>query len=430
MAKGKSKQKTAGKDETISVLETEKFSFVYENIPDFKSIAIGIWFPVGSRYETSKIRGISHFIEHLIFKGTKKYDAHKVSEIFDSLGAKVNAFTGKETTCYYVHLLSSNLEKALELLIHILKEPAFRKRDVESERQVILQEIAMYEDSPDELVHDYFAEAAFKGTSLGQPIIGNAKSVSSITRDDIISWYEKHYRNGRFVVSAAGSVDPETVIKIASSLDGKPKKTARQKKQIGSNGENHKIVIKDTAQTHLCIGYRIFGASHKDRFAMAVLDALFGGMMSSRLFREIREKRGLAYSTFSYATYFKEAGYICAYAGTSHDKVYKVTDIILEEYKKLVFEKVSKEELEKAKENVKSSIVLSSESMRARMTYLGRSAVSGEELLTISEIIERINMVTADDIQRIAETYFTARPVVSAIGKVDSDKLLSSILEG
>lgn len=425
MAEAKSKTTAGCSQETIVRLDTEKFTFAYDSVPGFKSVALGIWFPVGSRYEPERLRGISHFIEHLIFKGTKKYNAQKVSEIFDSLGARVNAFTGKEMTCYYIHLLSDNLPQALNLLVHILKEPAFRKKDIESERKVIIQEIAMYEDSPDELIHDYFAEAAFKGSSLGSSIIGTKETISSIEKEDLAGFYDSFYRSNRFYVTAAGNVDPETVLSAVESIDGSVKELAVPEKQLFEKDGNHKLVTKDTAQTHICVGFRTFGAGSPDRFALAVLDSLFGGMMSSRLFKEIREKRGLAYSTYSYSTYFKDAGYICAYAGTSHEKVYDVLKIILDEYRKLFEEEVPEEELSKARENVKSSLVLASESMKARMSYLGKSLISKEKIITIQETIDRVSAVTSKDIRRLAEKYFKEKPVIAAIGKFEKEKILS-----
>lgn len=415
-------------EEQITLIETERFSLAFQQVPGFKSVSLGFWFPVGSRYEKEPIMGISHFIEHLIFKGTRKYKSEEISEIFDSLGAKVNAFTGKEMTCYYVHLLSDNLPRAVDLLVHMLKEPAFRKKDIESERKVILQEIAMYEDSPDEQVHDYFAEAAFKGTSLGHPIIGNRETVSAIKKEEIKDFYREHYLNNRLYITAAGSFSEDYIIETALSFDGSATEKNRAP-ELPADRKNYRLEIRDTAQTHICLGFRIFGAGHKDRFAMAVLDSLLGGMMSSRLFREIREKRGLSYSTFTYSTYYREAGYICAYSGTSHNKLYEVAKITLDEFRRLAEEEPSLDELNKAKENVKSSIVLSSENMRARMTLLGKSLLSKEELLTLSETIKRIDEVEPEDITRIAREYFLKQPILAAIGKFDRDRLLKAVFK-
>jgi predicted Zn-dependent peptidase len=413
-------------EEQISLIDAEKFTVAYQKVPGFKSVSLGFWFPVGSRHEDESLLGISHFIEHLIFKGTRKYKSEQISEIFDSLGAKVNAFTGKEMTCYYVHLLADNFPKAMDLLTHMLQEPAFRKKDIESERKVILQEIAMYEDSPDEQVHDYFAEAAFKGTPLGRPIIGTRKTVSTLQKQNFLDYYFKHYLQNRLFITAAGNVDENYVIEKALSFDGSYQ-AQEEKDEIPTESTGFKLEVRETSQTHICLGFRIFGAGHKDRFAMAVLDSLLGGMMSSRLFKEIREKRGLTYSTFSYSTYYKEAGYICAYSGTAHSKIYEVVRITLDEFRKLADQKPAQEELNKAKENVKSSLVLSSESMRARMTLLGKALLSGEELLTITEIIDRINAVQPEDIQRLAREYFFVRPVVAAIGKFDENRLLKEV---
>jgi predicted Zn-dependent peptidase len=416
--------KKAGTDtEPIHIIENERFVFAYEPVESLKSVSFGIWFPMGSRFENENNSGISHFIEHMIFKGTRKYRSEQISEIFDELGARVNAFTGREMTCFYAHLLSEHLEDAVSLLFHMLKEPAFRKKDIESERSVILQEISMYEDSPDDQIHDYFAMAAFNRSQLGKPIIGTRETVSSMEKEELVSFYRSNYLNNRFVIAAAGNLNPEIFLKLAETLDGNSRDIEPAAAVIQEEPGFY-VEKKDTAQTHLCFGFRIFGSGHPDRFSMAVLDNLLGGMMSSRLFKEIRERRGLAYSTYSYHTYFKEAGFICAYAGTAHEKAEETLRIIREEFRKLVEEPVSDDELRKAKENAKSALVLSQESMRARMMSLGKSLLSKEEVLSISEIVERIDEVTGEDIQRLAETYFTKPPVLAAISSVSEEILL------
>lgn len=422
----KSVFKKAGTEtEPIYILENKKFVFAYEPVESLKSVSFGIWFPMGSRFENENNSGISHFIEHMIFKGTKKYRSEQISEIFDELGARVNAFTGREMTCFYAHLLSEHLEEAVTLMFHMLKEPAFRKKDIESERSVILQEISMYEDSPDDQVHDYFAMAAFNKSQLGKPIIGTRETVNSIGKEDLLSFYRSNYLNNRFVITASGNLDPEIFLKFAETLNGNSSNIEPETANI-EDDPGFYVEKKDTAQTHLCFGFRIFGSGHPDRFAMAVLDNLLGGMMSSRLFKEVRERRGLAYSIYSYHTYFKEAGFICAYAGTAHEKAEETLSIIREEFRKLVEEPVNNDELRKAKENVKSALVLSQESMRARMMALGKSLLSNEDVLSISEMLERIDMITKEDIQRLAEIYFTKPPVIAAISSISEEKLLKA----
>lgn len=424
-------ENTENSREKIRLYHGRGYSFIYETFPAFRSVATGIWFPIGSTSEDDSIAGISHFIEHLIFKGTRRLHAREVSEKFDELGANVNAFTSREHTCYYVHLVSDNHHKAFELLNHILKQPAFRKKDIESERKVILQEIAMYEDSPDEQVHDLFASIVFGNSNLGRPIIGTVESVSSITRDMIVDYYEKHYLNRPFVVSAAGRVDEEMMIDVlekglASRNSGV--KEDRYSISQGSRPEKHVLIRnKDTAQAHFCVGFPVFGIGHPDRFALAVLNSILGGMMSSRLFVEIREKRGLAYSVFAYHSLYRGRGYTTVYAGTDPEKAPMALKLILTEFERLITEKVPEKELSKAKESAKSRLVLTNESMNARMLWLGKIMVDGDELFTIEELIDRIESVTADDIQRVAAEHFSFTPYLAAIGRVNESKLSKMI---
>lgn len=426
-------EKTEDSREKIRIIEGNGYNLIYETFPEFRSIASGIWFPIGSVNEDDASAGISHFIEHLIFKGTRRYRAREVSERFDSLGANVNAFTSKEHTCYYVHLVSDNHRPAFELLNHILSQPAFRKKDIESERKVILQEIAMYEDSPDEQVHDLFASVVFGNSHLGRPIIGTAESVSSITRDMLIDYYEKYYLGRPFVVSAAGRVDEQQILDVIdqglAARKTKPAGSpARPAVHQGQPGRHLLLKAKDTAQAHLCVGFPVFGIGHPDRFALAVLNSIFGGMMSSRLFVEVREKRGLAYSVYAYHSLYHQRGYSAVYAGTDPEKAAQTLKIILSEFERLVNETVSGKELSKAKENTKARLVLTNESMNARMLWLGKIMTDGDDLLTIEEIIERIEGVTADDVRRVAADYFATRPYVAAIGSLNEAKL-SKIIE-
>lgn len=427
MSRGKIREiKHFGTEEDrISIIEKGNFTFAYQLVPSFRSVSVGIWFPVGSRHEPEGIDGISHLIEHLIFKGTKRYRAEKISDIFDSLGARVNAFTGKETTCYYAHMVSDNLDKTLKLLNHILKEPAFRDSDISSEKNVVFQEIAMYEDSPDEMVHDYFASALFKGSSLGKPVIGTRETVAVITRSDLIDYYERFYPENHFYVTAAGNLD-EMLIERIIDLAGSPEEKHARENNRAENSEGYFFEVKETAQSHICFGYKLFGAGNPDEYAVAVLDAILGGMMSSRLFREIREKRGQAYSVFSYHTFYRDTGYITSYAGTSHEKAASTLRLMKREFEKLIEKPVSERELKKAIENVKSNLVLSSESMRARMMWIGRNLLSKSDIVSMSEAVERIESVTAEDIQRIARTYFTQKPVVAAIGNFKEENLLKA----
>lgn len=405
-------------------------TIVTEQMPSVRSVAFGFWFETGAANETPEISGISHFIEHLIFKGTRKIRAKEISEKFDSLGAELNAFTGKEYTCYYSRLISDHLEEGFQLLSHMLKEPAFRKRDIDSERKVVLEEIAMYEDSPDDQIHDIFTSTIFSGNTLGNVVLGNAKAIREMSREDIVNYYTNFYHSGNLMIAAAGRVNHLEILELAHKyLNGckrtPSQSTPHQKKRV--KREKLKIVKKDTQQAHFCIGFPIFGSGHPDRFAMAVLDDILGGSMSSRLFTEIREKRGLAYSVFSYHTFFKSKGYIAAYIGTNPSRATDAAKLALDEFRKLAEEEVSEEELKKSKEHLKGHLALSSENTNARMMRLGRTILGKEEVLTIDEIISRIDSITPDDIKRLAKTYFLTEPTLAVIGPVSEKSFLPKI---
>lgn len=402
-----------------------------ENIDTFRSVAVGIWFPVGAASENENHLGISHFIEHLIFKGTRKYTSTRISEIFDTLGARTNAFTGKEYTCFYTHLISDYVERAFSLLSHLLTKPAFRKKDIKSEKNVVLQEIAMYEDSPHEQIHDYFARTIFNNSNLGNVILGSRESVSSLEKNDLKNFHFENYYLNKMVVTAAGNINKDFLTEMVSN-NFKDKRYRLQKDidyQTNTSDLDNRVFLhkKETSQAHLCIGFPIFGTGHPDRFKMAILDTILGGMMSSRLFKELREKRGLAYSIYSYHSYYRKTGYIASYIGTDPSKASDSLKLILEEFKKLCEVRVSEEELNKAKQHAKGRLALATESMQARMMRLGKQLLANEELLTIEQVMKKLSQVTSRDIQEVANKYLLGKPFLAAIAPLSEDKLINII---
>lgn len=404
-------------------------SIITERMPSVRSVAFGFWFETGSACESIRLSGISHFIEHLIFKGTRKIKAKEISERFDALGAELNAFTGKEYTCYYSRLISDNLVEGFRLLSHMLNEPAFRKRDINSERKVVLEEIAMYEDSPDDQIHDIFTSTIFSGNTLGNVVLGNSKTINAITKEAIHSYYDRYYHSDNLLVAAAGNVDHIEILELAHKYLKKPTKSSKSAPSHRKKIERQKlrIVRKDTQQAHFCIGFPIFGSGHPDRFAMAVLDDILGGSMSSRLFTEIREKRGLAYSVFSYHTCFRNRGYIAAYIGTNPTRATDAACLALDEFRKIADSDIPEEEIKKSKEHLKGHLALSSENTNARMMRLGRTILGKEEILTIDEIISKIDEITSEDIKRLASTYFLIEPTLTVIGPVSEKAFLQKV---
>lgn len=389
-----------------------------EEVPGFRSVALGFWIKTGSRHEKPEQAGVSHFIEHLIFKGSERYNAQEISTIFDNLGGEINAFTGKEYTCYYFRLLDEHLDKGFAVLTEILQNPLFKPEDIESERKVILEEIAMYEDTPDEKIHDLFLNYLFEKHPLGKSILGNSKTVKSLSRKDLLEYFKNYYTPSNIVLVASGSLKHQELMEKLQVHWFK--NDCRKVEYCPLKVKTFpKIAInyKKTEQIHLCLGAETFNARHPERYTLAVFDTILGKGMSSRLFQEIREKRGLAYSIFSYSSLFNETGAQIIYAGTNKKNLQQVVDLILEQVYSLANDGPTEEELEKAKNQIKSQLVLSLESTSARMNRLGRTVMARQKILSLNQIIQKVNEVTTEKVKNLARRIFKpSRMVVVAIG--------------
>jgi predicted Zn-dependent peptidase len=374
---------------------------VTEAMPSVRSIALGIWIRTGSRDEGVEQAGISHFLEHLLFKGTERFSSREIDEAFDAMGAEVNAGTGKETTSVHSRFLDGHLERAFDVLQDMVLRPAYP--DVDSERDVVIEEIAMYEDEPSDKVHDVMAEAIFGDHPLGRPIIGRAEVISSVPVPQIAAWHDGRYVPGNMVVAAAGNLDHDAVVAL---VDGAfPKEGApAPRPAISPNGAVPVLGFheKETEQYHVCLGGRGIPRGDDRRFALRVLDTVLGGSTSSRLFQEIREKRGLAYAVYSYVNHYQDSGQVGLYVGTRPDRVREAVDVIGTELRRLQEDGVSEAELELARENVKGRTVLSMESTLTRMNRLGSSILMGVPLLTVDEVLAAFDAVTLDDLASLA----------------------------
>ena len=379
---------------------------VTETVPSVRSVALGFWVRTGSRDEAPTQAGVSHFLEHLLFKGTERYSAIEIAEIFDGLGASVNAATGKESTNLYARFLDTHTDEAFDLLAEMLLGPTYP--EIDSERDVVLEEIAMYEDEPQDKVHDVLDEAVFGGHPLGRRVLGEAEVISSIPVPDIDAYHRARYTGANIVVAAAGNLEHQRIVELTrryvapATVDG----DAAELEAPAVDGPNIGFQQKDTEQFHICFGGRGIDRGDDRRYALSILDAVFGGSTSSRLFREVREKRGLAYAVGSYTQQYVDSGLIGLYVGTRGDNVEEACSIIGRELASVHSEGISDDELARAKENVKGRMVLSSESTAARMARIGKAVLFETPVLTLDELLGKIDAVTSEEVAELARDLY------------------------
>lgn len=376
---------------------------ITERVPGVRSVAVGVWVGVGSRDEAPEQNGIAHFVEHMLFKGTRRRTARDIAEAIDATGGQLNAFTTKETTCYYARVLDEHLPLALDILADMLLEPAFRPEDLVREREVILEEIRLVGDTPEDLVHDLFEKALFGAHPLGRPVLGTQRTVAGCTRADLVRFVQAHYTPADLVIAAAGSVHHDALVDLVQQLfDGPAGPGAGRGPVPFAYRPAYLMVDKDIEQVHLCVGVPALPRSHPQRFALHLLDTLLGGGMSSRLFQELRENRGLVYSTYSYHSGYRDTGVLGVYAGTSPDKAPDVLELIRAELAAVHRGEITAEELERAKQQTKGSLILSLENTAARMSRLGRSLLDGQPYLSPRQLMRKIDGVTLEDVRRLA----------------------------
>jgi predicted Zn-dependent peptidase len=389
---------------------------VTEEVPSVRSVALGLWVRTGSRDETPAQAGVSHFLEHLLFKGTERFSAIEISERFDGLGASVNAATGKETTHLHARFLDEHTEEVFDLLAEMLLAPTYP--EIDSEREVVLEEIAMYEDEPQDRVHDILAGAVFGEHPLGRRVLGEAEVIASIPVPDIEAYRGSRYTGAHVVVGAAGHVDHDRIVALAERLVSPPAGGDGTQPVATDDAARLRFYAKDTEQYHICFGAPGIVKDDERRYGLAVLDSIFGGSTSSRLFREVREKRGLAYSVGSYNDQYTDSGLVATYVGTREDNVEEACEVIGAELERLRSEPVSGEELSRAKENVKGRLVLSSESTAARMTRISRATLFGLPIESLDQMLARVDAVTVDELSQLAgELYGAGRLSAACVGR-------------
>ncbi|MCM3569052.1 pitrilysin family protein [Neobacillus mesonae] len=388
---------------------------VLEQIPTVRSVAIGIWIGTGSRNENPKTNGISHFLEHMFFKGTTSRTAKEIAESFDSIGGQVNAFTSKEYTCYYAKVLDTHSKFALDVLADMFFNSTFDDNELKKEKNVVLEEIKMYEDTPDDIVHDLLSRAIFGNHPLGYPILGTEETLNTFTGDSLREYIHERYIPDNVVISIAGNV-PETFIhdveQYFGSYQGGNARTGENTPTFHSNKIARK---KETEQAHLCIGFEGLKVGHEDIYSLITLNNVLGGSMSSRLFQDVREQKGLAYSVFSYHSAYQDSGIVTIYGGTGANQLNVLFETIQETLNKLKQDGITEKELTNSKEQLKGSLMLSLESTNSRMSRNGKNELLLKRHRSLDEIIEQIEAVTKDSVDEMGRNIFTDNYSISLI---------------
>jgi predicted Zn-dependent peptidase len=404
---------------------------VSERVPSVRSVAIGFWIGAGSRDERDDRAGVSHFIEHLLFKGSRTYDAQEIAETFDAMGAELNAATSREHTVVYARVPDRHTEDALQVMTDMVFAPAFAELD--QEREVVLEEIAMYEDTPQELVHDLFSAAVFGDHALGRPVIGNAEVISSVSRRAVAAYHRSMYTAGNIVVAAAGNIAHDRFVSLLERAErgsGARSTTRLRRPLTQAPPPGVRFERKDTEQYHLCLGAPGIPRSDRRRFAASLLDSILGGSASSRLFQEIREKRGLAYAVYTFASQYTDTGLIGIYVGTRDENLGTCVEICAEQIGEIAAGRLRKGELTRAKESIKGRIMLSMESTSNRMSRLGKSLVTDTELLTFERIMAEIDAVEEDAIAELAGLLLAPEHLSAAGVGPDEERFRAAIGSG
>jgi len=398
-------------------------TLVTEAMPEVRSITVGVWVRRGSRHETEKASGISHFIEHMVFKGTKHRSAERIAAEVDSIGGFMDAFTAKEYASFHLKVLDEHVPLAIEILGDIVQNPLFDEAEMGREKQVIFEEMSMVEDTPDDLVTEVFAESFWPDHPLGRPILGTRATVSRFKRDDLAAHFQRVYRPGNILIAAAGHLEHASLRQlVARHFTGLERRAAAGRDgRVGmaTPGTACRTVVRskrNLEQVHICLGAPGYSQDHPDRYACYLLNTVLGGSMSSRLFQNVREKRGLVYTISSGVTSYSDTGLVTVYAGTRPESAREVLRLTLDEIRRLRDERLGDEELRRAKDHVKGGLVLSLESSGARMNHLARQELSFGRQIPLAEILASIEAVSAEDVCRVASKLFSGRLAASVLG--------------
>jgi predicted Zn-dependent peptidase len=376
-------------------------------MPHVRSVSIGVWLARGSRHEAEEQGGIAHFVEHMLFKGTATRSAEDIAQSIDSIGGQMDAFTAKEYASYYIKVLDEHLPLAVDLLADIVLRPAFTPDDIEREKKVVLEEIKMVEDTPDDLVHELFTEHFWRGHPLGRPILGTRETVEALTSGRLRAYFEDAYTASNVIIAAVGNVEHAAVRELVSRYFGDlPRGDGRLIDEPPQVVPRVVIRNKELEQSHVCLGTSAYRQDHEDRYASYVLNTVLGGSMSSRLFQNVREKRGLAYAVFSGLSAYRDAGSVTVYAGCANHAVGELIDVVVAELRRMKEEPPPDAELRRAKDHLKGSLMLNLESTSSRMSHLARQEIYFDRQFGLDETLEGVERVTRDDVQRVAYDLF------------------------
>jgi predicted Zn-dependent peptidase len=397
-----------------------------ERMDHLRSVAMGVWIKSGSRGEAAETNGISHFVEHMVFKGTRNRSAQLIAREMDSIGGNLDAFTGKETICFNVKSLADHVPIALDVLADLTLNPVFASNDIERERGVILEEIKIDEDNPDVLVHELFTQNFWKDHPLGKPILGTTATVARLDQPKLLDYHSGRFHSGNMVFSAAGNLDHDKFVEAVASKFA-PLQGGASLTELGAPLSSARILLKNKKaleQVQICLGVPAPPITDENRYSTLILNTVLGGGMSSRLFQTIREERGMAYSVFSDLSPYRDTGTLCVYAGTSAGKALECIDLIMTEFKKLKQEPLPEEELTRAKDQLKGNILMGLESSNSRMANLARQEIYFGQFFSADEIIARIDAVQGDQVQAMAQRLFDPeRIAVTLLGRLDGIKL-------
>ena len=389
---------------------------ITETMPHVRSVTIGVWLMRGSRHESDERSGIAHFVEHMLFKGTDTRTAEDIAQAIDSIGGQLDAFTAKEYASYYIKILDEHLPLAVDLLSDIVLRPAFAAEEIEREKKVILEEIKMVEDTPDDLVHELFTQHFWEGHPLGRPILGSKETVESFTSESLHEYFRGAYVARNMIISAAGNLEHPRVRELVERAFGA---VAAQGESLGSDAPRvvPQVITrtKELEQSHICLGANSYPQNHDDRYVSYILNTVLGGSMSSRLFQNVREKRGLAYAVFSGLSAYRDAGNITIYAGCSNDAIGQVVDLCVEELRGLKREPVVDTELRRAKDHLKGSLMLSLENTASRMSHLARQEIYFDRHFGLDETLAGVERVSAADVLRVAGELFSDGSLAATI---------------
>jgi predicted Zn-dependent peptidase len=410
-------------DHTLTTLDSG-VRVITERVPGVRSVALGFLLDTGSVVERPEQAGISHLLEHMLFRGTERYGSEQIDQLFDEMGAEINAGTDKESTTLYTRVLDGHLERAFDVMADMVWRPRFG--ELEAEKHVVLEEIAMYEDDPQDRVFDLAGRAVFGTHPLGRPVIGSAEAVAAVDRDDLLAFHAERYRPGSIVIAAAGSIDHDALLELVTRAQPGAEQgagaAARPRLQSPEFARRAEFLEKDTEQYHVCIGGAGIARDDERRFALRVLEGILGGTSSSRLFQEVRERRGLAYSVFCYSNLFAGTGEVGIYLGTRPDNLDEALEVLAAELRRYVADPASEEELVRSRENLKGRMVLALESTSARMGRLGGAVLAAMPVLSADEVIERIDAVSLEDLRALAtELFAPERMSVAAVGAAQGD---------